>query len=406
MSFVPSTLKYYLKELKGISLNWFKVYPTSPTTANMGAMISVLLPQNTIIDLDTFAMYATLNVAAGCVPPKNVESLVFSTQVTCNGQVIQNPCQNTNILFNTLSDLTMGAKASNIRNVVALGNGVTAAPTNATTASSVPIVMSNFLGFLSSVSPRKLDSSIFGDLRLIVTLAGPEVLVAAGGTTPISWSLTNIYFGVQALSIDDGVYYSAINEKLKSGPIETPFHYYTNFTGGMGGSATLRSTLASESINWALATCQSGAVTVGASNGLDTVTKNSQWFTRDGSLISDSVMQVNNVFMPSYPAVAASGEIFMQTTDALGLTHNNYGFADANLTSLANFSGHYYAHVVKFCVDDDDGRSWKSGINTIGNSASINNKFTTSSTSNIPHLFLEATGVVQIHAGRQLNLLY
>ncbi len=60
-------------------MNWFKIYPTSNIIAKMGGMISVLLPQNTIIDLDTFALYATLNIAGGCGPPRNVESLILDS---------------------------------------------------------------------------------------------------------------------------------------------------------------------------------------------------------------------------------------------------------------------------------------------------------------------------------------
>ena len=424
MSTVPSTLKYYLKQMKGISVNWFKIYPTSNIIANNGAQVSVLLPQNTIIDLDTFALYATLTIPAGFAPPKNSESLIYSIQVTVNGQVIQNPCMNTNLLFNTLYDLQNGTKQNNLRNVMALGGGVTLPssntspwnPANTASPTSGAIVISNFPGFLSTAAPRKLDTSILGDVRVILTLAGPEVLVSST-TAPVavaSWYLNNLYFGVSALSIDDGVYYSAINSKLKESPIEIPFKYYTNFVGSTGGSASLRTTLASESINYAIATVQTSTLAVqGSVSGVDATLANAAWFTRDGSLISDSVMMVNNVFFPSYPAVASSGEIFQQTCDALDLTHQNYGAADTptlaastGLSSFAAFNKHYFTHIVKFCIDMDDPRPAKTGISTIGNSAQLIWKMTSTSTTTIPHLFIEATGVVEVHSGRQLNLCW
>lgn len=101
-------------------------------------------------------------------------------------------------------------------------------------------------------------------LWLIITLAGGEVLSGFSGNTNPAWELDALYFGVSALSIDDGVYYSAVNSKLKEGSfylIEIALHYYTNLFGPIiikpDHTHFALNIIASETINLAIATCQS-----------------------------------------------------------------------------------------------------------------------------------------------------
>jgi len=182
--------------------------------------------------------------------PNNAESLIQSVAVTANGQNIDSgPGSNYNQLFNLLADVQLGGKVKE-RAIAQLGadvpdqtygdNGTnppegTGKPRNNTTGASstqfnnilpVPTVytslagngsptpgcfdignaqvvaISNWIGFLNST--EVIDTDLFGDVRISITLADTNVLCIDNYTTDyrtISYQLNNIFFTVNTISL-------------------------------------------------------------------------------------------------------------------------------------------------------------------------------------------------------------
>ncbi|GAQ89558.1 hypothetical protein KFL_005360015 [Klebsormidium nitens] len=142
----------------------------TPVQANAGDTISITLPENSIVNLDAFTLYANLNTAAGTCPPRHAESLIDQITVLVNGIQVGPGSQMTNYLSTALIDW-YGADKTAQRQVMQLGGDVTA-PTSATVPAAVTspngkkIAISHFLGFLSSAQPRYLDTSILGQTNV------------------------------------------------------------------------------------------------------------------------------------------------------------------------------------------------------------------------------------------------
>jgi hypothetical protein len=85
--------------------------------ANPGDVCVVNLPENSLVDLDTFTMNfldstiaATGATLAGCLFPRNSESPIDTISVEINGVSVQNAIQRYNQIFKSITDYTMGDK--------------------------------------------------------------------------------------------------------------------------------------------------------------------------------------------------------------------------------------------------------------------------------------------------------
>jgi hypothetical protein len=150
-----------------------------------------------------------------------VESLIDQVTVLVNGIAFAPGTQMTNFLSTALIDF-YGADKTSQRKVMQLGGDVTK-PAATTTAglNKKPIAISHFLGFLSSVQPRYLDTSILGSVRLQIKLASGNILVAADAlTTSKKWQLDTIQALCQVVSINDGSYSQIVQQRLGNGGVK------------------------------------------------------------------------------------------------------------------------------------------------------------------------------------------
>jgi hypothetical protein len=211
----PNVLKYYLEKLDGISRNCFLLYPQTPVQADVGDTISITLPENSIVNLDAFTLYANFNTPVGSTAPQHVESLIESIQVLVNGISVFPGSQMTNYLSTTLIDL-YGADKQNQRTVMQLGADPSTPAANKA-VQKIPISISHFLSFMSSVQPRYIDTSILGSVRLQIKLASNVVLISSSTdvatvNVTTSWTLDTIQALCQVVSVDDGSYSQIIQQ--------------------------------------------------------------------------------------------------------------------------------------------------------------------------------------------------
>jgi hypothetical protein len=321
-----------------------------PIKADAGDTISITLPENNIVNLDAFKLYGDLATGGGTNALRNVESLIDQITVLVNGIQVGPGSQITNYLLIALIDW-YGADKTNQRKVMQVARDVTTLSAAANTAGNTgKVAISHFLEFLSSAQPRYLDTSILGQVRLQIKLAGTNVLLAHADSTTKTWSLDKLQAFCQVISINDGSYSQIVQQRLSNGGVKIPFKYYLTFQGNACSVAqNLRMTISSQSVDGVWATFQDSDTYL--DNAVDSNLRSSSYFTRKGTNVTDSVFAVNGVRFPSLPLTPE--QIWMENLHNMGLSADMVGAMDGSLDSMTKFKESGFFHYFKFNVNND-----------------------------------------------------
>jgi hypothetical protein len=215
----PKSMQFAVSRLSGFSKQGVKLRPMSQQSASPGDVIVYELPANTVIDLRTLSLFAlgTTTATGGTSPsvvfPKHIETLIDSIQVEINGTLVDSGFLGYNQLHKLYMDYLAGIdKNSTMRSLLqqgdltALGHTTTAVTAGGTTLppvlasamvtgrthTNLPIVFNSFLGFLSAKCPI-IDTSILGQVRVLVKLAPASVLLVSGAPTSFNYSLSSMF---------------------------------------------------------------------------------------------------------------------------------------------------------------------------------------------------------------------
>ena len=268
-NFYPSAVTSFINRLSGYSKSTCRLFPQNQTVAGPYSVITLSLPPGQLIDPASIAMHCKFTTSGttadntqsySCVlPPQGVESLFSSVAISANGQQISE-VRNYNHIWNVLQDYTMGATAID-RSVLNLGRFNQGTPqgtasstgpagsaipaidkeiyvlqsgTNAMTAPYVmqntDVSMWNWLGFLNS--NELLDVDAIGDLKIHLTLAGPECLVQQN-VNGATYQLSDIYVSVDTIILP-AEYFASQASYLNGAPgraIRRKFDNWSTFPG-------------------------------------------------------------------------------------------------------------------------------------------------------------------------------
>jgi len=402
----PKSMQMAVSRLAGYSKNGVKLRPMSQDTAKAGDVVVFELPTNTIVDLRTFSILClgTAGSAAagnGVHFPKHVESLIESVQVEINGTLIDTGFLRYNQLHKIYMDFFAGKdKTSTLRNLLQMG-----VSSNANSVDTdVKLCFNTFLGFLSAKCPV-IDTSILGQVRVLVRLASNDVLVGVG-THVANYTLSKMFATIDVISVNDGMYYDMVQQRLAEAPIEILFdRYYVFENGKTSGGQTTRWAVSTQSLDWVVATLHPDAAKT-APTVWDANTGTSQYFTRTGTNIVDSFFNFNNVQYPNYVPRNDDGSILCETLQNLNVLSDLLGGGDAGLISYTVFESDFWCHVHRFnhLNDAGDDNRLISGLNTLG--ANAQGYWTTSGTAtNVwPVVFCKTSATLAIGAGRMLEV--
>jgi hypothetical protein len=402
----PKSMQMAVSRLAGYSKNGVKLRPMSQDTAKAGDVVVFELPTNTIVDLRTFSILClgTAGSAAagnGVHFPKHVESLIESVQVEINGTLIDTGFLRYNQLHKIYMDFFAGKdKTSTLRNLLQMG-----VSSNANSVDTdVKLCFNTFLGFLSAKCPV-IDTSILGQVRVLVRLASNDVLVGVG-THVANYTLSKMFATIDVISVNDGMYYDMVQQRLAEAPIEILFdRYYVFENGKTSGGQTTRWAVSTQSLDWVVATLHPDAAKT-APTVWDATTGTSQYFTRTGTDIVDSFFNFNNVQYPNYVPRNDDGSILCETLQNLNVLSDLLGGGDAGLISYTVFESDFWCHVHRFnhLNDAGDDNRLISGLNTLG--ANAQGYWTTSGTAtNVwPVVFCKTSATLAIGAGRMLEV--
>lgn len=408
----PRSLAYFCNYLSGYSRNTLQIYPATPQTAvRSGSIIKVLLPQNTIVDLRTFTfnfLGQTTASAGHSGFPRHIETLFDSVSIEINGEVVTPATVNNNMVFKLLADYHMQDRA-NARSL--LQNGLTTYVDGTDMqATGRQFSVDNWLGFLGTALPECIDTSMLGDVYVVIRLATNNVLAldatAISGNAAVDYQLSDLTFNVDAISFDDGaLYYNFVNELLSRQNLEVPFQYWVSFSSGpVALPATLTGTLNTQSLDMLIGTVTPSALT-GAVNA---TTSNVDYFTRGSANIQSVRTYVNNIAYPQFDM--APYQSFKQTVKALNLNQDVLGQFDSGITyggsnnPIVNWQNNFFAHATRFNHPVPSDERYVSGINTRGTQASIRFQVNGTGATVVPWMFAQCTGVLKVGAYRSISV--
>jgi hypothetical protein len=251
-----------------------------------------------------------------------------------------------------------------------------------------------------------LDSALLGDLKLTIHLAPSTILPITNGCTAATYSLDNVFFTCDTISIDDGIFYNLHSAFLESGGLyEIPFQsIYTSMFSLNSATQSSRMTVHSSSIDM-LAACP--LPYHGVLSQLNATTHNSGYFTKDSSSFDTYQFEVNGVASPTFNA--SVDDCFSLTLNALAVSNDQLGGIDPDITSQAVYKANYWAPFIRLNHPTPDDERFVSGINSLGNSASI--VFRTTALSGAAaytgQLLVVAfcTSVLRVGAGRTVEII-
>lgn len=400
----PRSLQYALRSLNGYSRQRYKLSPNISQTQSIphGSTISVSLPENAIISLDDFAWMFKLSTNQGWLPSKHIESIISRVAVEINGVVVDSGAAFQNLLWRKLGDATLGDKEL-IRNVLQNGVGDQSVAAATTQVTNKQCAIWNWLGFLGSCQPRCIHTGLLGTVRVIITLAGTEVLQKnAAPAQAAGFSLTDCYFTIDTLSINDDVYVPLLKERLSSSenPIELPFTRWVTFTPGQVSTLkqTCTGTLSTESLDMLVGMYQ----TVNTNASVADLRASDYFKTGSANLVSSS-FAINNVNYPQFTTTPA--DAFTQTLTSMNLAQDTVGACDSVLDSLTKYQNSFFWHALRLNHPTASDERVRSGLNLRGTNSTISYSTDGSDANITPYLFAACTSVLQVRDFKQLNVI-
>ena len=382
MSVYPRNMSAFLNKLSGYNKQNVKLNVLGSSDANHGDVIQVDLPTNSIVDLSSLAWsfavtYGAPGAGAGIDLPVNAESVISRLAVEVNGQTLVN-LTNYNALFHALL-YTTATEDYQLQRLVAQanttdGNGQGTSATVAANgaATTRQHVVDSWVGFIGSAKPNFLDTSLLGNVRISITLAGADIITGAGGNR--AYSIADQHFSIDTVMIGDGLYDAMVNQMLASGaPIEVPFKNYFSFTSQNASmDQTTNFAVASQSIDrlWAIARPQDynavNAAKVATAPAHDIVTQNPRPFNFISANGSEFQFKVNSTPYPNWTSTKAQ-DWFQHTKLAVGDQGNM--LAGAVPTSLAHYENNFFVYACQLEHRSDSDERFMSGIDTRGSAA-------------------------------------
>jgi len=297
---IPQGMLYRVKQIMGVSKQTLKIVPLSgQQTATNGQKIIVSLPPNSLVDLSTFEMnfvgatqHRGNNAATNCANyvqkayfPRNTASLIENLEIKINGQSRQNINQY-GYIYNILHDFTCGhdAVAKNkigcnsdpslksswkdgqVTRYAGFPLGNTSDTTSYGYLDQDNYTIRQWLGILGgNASTSIIDTSLYGDITIEITLAPSDVLMlspitpalisyasavnnevgisTAVGTTAgttasqgTGYTLSNIGFQIVRYDMPQS-YYQAVAGVLEAGSVFKL--YYPNYSSFMSTAQSL-----------------------------------------------------------------------------------------------------------------------------------------------------------------------
>jgi len=286
-------LNYFLARLQGVSTNYFRLEPQSSGSAAITAnkIIRFSLPSNCLLNTRSLSFHfgADANVIAsrGGRLPNDISSLIDRVELSSGGVQIAQGMNGYNTFMQMKKsvvcdkcDMALGHPEIVRATSYVDGGGSWAAASSIaaltgvlnenyrTDASQTPFCINQWDGFLGSVQPSIIDTSLLSDLTLTLYLAdnsvcpsangvalsgtGTSDIVDANATGQCQYQIKDFHLVIETLGLADSIYDQMIQSRMEEvGYIELPFKSYYSFSDVHSGNT--RFTCSTQSLDrvWA-----------------------------------------------------------------------------------------------------------------------------------------------------------
>ena len=476
----PKNLAYTLKQLANFTKQTVKVMPDR-VDPKFGEVSRFKLPASALIDFRTISIFADVSLAKGGAGtgayalhlPRNTASLIEQLTITCNSVQLCN-ISNYNLLYNTLYDLEGADYSQNSKRLLENADpsvhyfrknssasnsaiGVCVA-TNGTDADNYelkrPIVINNFLGFLSSLSTPVIDLNDTGDIYIEIRWASANVLWATtNSSNPANFpannadnSFDNLRMTCSKINFESSEYYDLKAQKLSGDGLLVGYYDYWTARGtsvAKSSTVSMNFNVNTNSLDQCIATFQKNdystikPLVLHGASGADTgalITyqkylsdiktytpaggeigdgfNQSYYFMRAGADLATSQWSINSTNIDPYPLPPS--EIWNQNLIALGNQNLDFGTSGvhSSCVSLYHFLKYYFCHILSLENLSGDAQMWRSGLS--GNGSTVNISYqatfdTLGNTANVesisPVIFCRSTKVLSIRDGHIVNVV-
>ena len=457
MAYNPN-LAYFLTRLQGVSTNYFRLEPQNTTTASANKIIKFSLPSNCLLNTKSLSLMfnADANGVAGAGGrlPAGLEMLIDRYELSSGGiQIAQGFnqygvfCKAKNLMCGERTDKALAHPE--IVRATSYVDGSAITTTNnevySSDANRTQFCLKHWEGFLGSVNPSIIDTSLLSDCVLTLYLAGNEVLSSSAGvnlsgagtgdidddgTGTATWNMKNFHLVVETIGLADGVLDNLVARRMSEvGYIELPYKTYYSFSDTHSGNT--RFSVASQSLDRVWAVWRSpgydsqkapvvvnGYKITGSTEGqyddgvfdTDREKYNGVYYNFKEDPDSASVpptyqFNFNGSFIPQFKA---------QAEQMLAITRNSVPTLDNHKyeklpMSLDQYKNNFFVQCVRLTLPEAEEGREIAGVDTRG--IALNAYFATTglkSGANTPNLvlFAETTSTMRVGEGRAIEIIH
>ena len=265
MSGLPPNVSYFMSRLQGVSTSHFKIFPQNSGSQSANKILRFELPSNTLLNLKSCRMLFNVtttnsNATTGARLPPDTRSFIDRMAIYMGGVLVQNSFSNYNILVHAKKALGADRCSDSVLThpemcrAVSYHNAAALAETESYTTADVQLAIMDWEGFLGTAEPGIIDTGLFPQITIEITLADnvvcPAMTVVAAtaptlATTTItggfcappaasqsaSYSLDNITMQVEVLGLASSVLDEVVAQRISQvGYLSIPFKNYFSFS--------------------------------------------------------------------------------------------------------------------------------------------------------------------------------
>ena len=277
---LPSNLTYFMQRLQGVSTSHFKVYPQNTGSQTANKIVRFEIPSNSLINLRSIRiLFNASAVSAGAGTsrlPNDTRSFIDRMAIYMGGVLVQNSFSNYNVLVHAqkalgadrCTDTTLTHQE--IVRVTSYHNGATLTDKEEYTTPDVQLAITDFLGFLGSAEPSLIDTGLFPQITIEITLADnvicPSITTAAGNPLPTtsttggfcatstagsSYTLDNLTLQLEVLGMASSMLDEVVAQRISQvGYLSLPFKNYFSFSSTHNNTSRFNINSASWSKLW------------------------------------------------------------------------------------------------------------------------------------------------------------
>ena len=268
---LPPNVSYFMSRLQGVSTSHFKVYPQNTGSQSANKIIRFEMPSNTLLSLKSVRMLFNITTTAtGSVTaarlPNDTRSFIDRMAIYMGGVLVQNSFSNYNTLVHAkkalgadrCSDTTLThpeiCRSHSYHTGAAFGAPANHDETIHETYSSLAnqLAITDWEGFLGTAEPGIIDTGLFPQITIEITLADNVVLpqcvwsggatlalattattggIAAVGAGTASYTMDNITMQVEVLGMASSVLDEVVAQRISQvGYLSIPFKNYFSFS--------------------------------------------------------------------------------------------------------------------------------------------------------------------------------